>query len=306
MYKKSFWRGAGFAALYFAVFLVVQFAVSIVGMVICVVNKASTDSTFLEKVTSNDIQTATNALMSAIAGNPTNYMLLIYSVLTTAAVLIFLLITKRNPLKMLEINKLHPVSYVVAIVMGVAMLLFVGCVIDLIPFPQSWIDQLNNTFDPMMSASSVLAILAIGIFGPINEELIFRGGIMNSMRRDSTSVVGIIISSLAFGLMHGIPLQICYATFVGVLIALVFHFTKSIVPCIIIHIVNNTTTTLMNIYADYFPEDFLKKGTPSFGMALGVSGILLALGLCAFYFIERNKRYAKEFSGKAIAEVPQA
>jgi membrane protease YdiL (CAAX protease family) len=296
MYKKSFWRGAGFSALYFAVYFAAQLAISMVATIGYIVYAFSKDNTVLDDPA---------ALTQSLMGTPMNYILLFSSIITVVAILIFFPIVKRNPFKMLEINKIQSVSYVVAIVMGVAMLLFVGCVIDLIPFPQSWLEQLNNTFDPMMSASSVLAILAIGIFGPINEELIFRGGVMNSMRRDSTPVVGIIISSLAFGLMHMLPLQICYATFMGVLIALAFHFTKSIVPCIIIHIVNNTTSTLMNIYADYFPDGFLKKGTPSFWIALGVSLILIVGCLNAFYFIERKKRYSKEFSGKPIAEVPQ-
>lgn len=86
-----------------------------------------------------------------------------------------------------------------------------------------------------------LYILALAvIFAPITEELLFRALLVPR--------VGIVLSSLIFGGLHlayGSTIEVVGVALVGIILALVYRYSKSITPCIIIHLVYN----LMSIAA---------------------------------------------------------
>jgi len=82
------------------------------------------------------------------------------------------------------------------------------------------------------------------------EEIIFRGFLFKMMAKDNVKIA-IIVSSLTFGIGHIINLfngdmlfptllQVCYATSVGYLFVIIFHKSKSLIPCIIAHSINNS------------------------------------------------------------------
>ncbi len=86
------------------------------------------------------------------------------------------------------------------------------------------------------------------------EEVLFRGFLFRMMEKSNLKVA-IWVNALSFGLGHIINLlngaaliptllQICYATAIGYLFVIIFHKTKSIIPCIVTHIVINVTSIL--------------------------------------------------------------
>ncbi len=92
----------------------------------------------------------------------------------------------------------------------------------------------------------ILNMLNIGFI----EEIIFRGFLFKMMEKDNIKSA-IAVSSITFGIGHImnlfngaelIPtlLQICYAMSIGYLFVVIFVKSKSIVPCIIAHSVNNS------------------------------------------------------------------
>ena len=81
------------------------------------------------------------------------------------------------------------------------------------------------------------------------EELIFRGYLFKMMEKDNVKTAT-AVSSITFGIGHIINLfngaelvptllQVCYAMSIGYLFVVIFRKSKSIVPCIIAHSVNN-------------------------------------------------------------------
>ena len=91
----------------------------------------------------------------------------------------------------------------------------------------------------------VLTMINIGFI----EELIFRGFLFRMMAKSNVKTA-ILVSALTFGaghivnLLNGaelIPtlLQICYATAIGYLFAILFYKSKSLIPCIITHCLVN-------------------------------------------------------------------
>ncbi len=103
--------------------------------------------------------------------------------------------------------------------------------------------NINNT--PKEIIFHILTMLNVGFI----EEIIFRGYLFRMMEKDNVKVAT-AVSSITFGIGHivnifngaeFIPtlLQICYATAVGYLFVIIFRKSKSVIPCIIAHSVNN-------------------------------------------------------------------
>lgn len=94
----------------------------------------------------------------------------------------------------------------------------------------------------------ILTMVNIGFL----EEIIFRGFLFRMMEKDNLKRA-MIVSALTFGIGHVVNLlngadliptllQICYAASLGYLFVVIFHKSKSIVPCIITHIVINASS----------------------------------------------------------------
>lgn len=92
-------------------------------------------------------------------------------------------------------------------------------------------------------------ILAFAVlFAPVSEELFFRAFLVPR--------TGVIISSFLFGIMHfsyGSVVEVIGAAFIGLVLALVYKASKSITPCLAIHLMYN----LMSITAMLTLREFL-------------------------------------------------
>lgn len=84
----------------------------------------------------------------------------------------------------------------------------------------------------------VFAVLA----APVSEELFFRGFLLRTISRLTNPAIGIIGSSIAFGIVHfayGSVVEILGTLLIGIILALVMHKSKSITPCFLIHMSYN-------------------------------------------------------------------
>lgn len=87
--------------------------------------------------------------------------------------------------------------------------------------------------------TSIIAALAITILLPLFEEILFRGLIFYELKTTVNIVLAIIIQGAIFGILHMNILQGIYTFILGVALAIVYNFTKSIWASIIGHILNN-------------------------------------------------------------------
>ncbi len=91
------------------------------------------------------------------------------------------------------------------------------------------------------SAPSIWHILALLALTPaICEELAFRGFILSGLRHMGSKWGAIVISSLLFGVTHGILQQSISATLVGMVIGYIVVQTGSLLPGIAFHLVYNS------------------------------------------------------------------
>jgi membrane protease YdiL (CAAX protease family) len=112
-----------------------------------------------------------------------------------------------------------------------------------------------------------LELLAIGIIGPILEEVIFRGAVLSRMRGIMGLTWAIIAESILFGLIHMIPLQIMFASVLGLVFTLAYVWSRNIWVPIAMHIAVNSFSVL----ATYLPEQDLPLEASYFPLVLGIA-----------------------------------
>ncbi len=101
--------------------------------------------------------------------------------------------------------------------------------------------QLEGIQRIIASAPSVWQIVALLALTPaICEELAFRGFILSGLRHRGGKWSAILISSLLFGVTHGILQQSLSATLVGMVLGYIAVQTGSLLPGIVFHLVYNT------------------------------------------------------------------
>ncbi len=146
--------------------------------------------------------------------------------------------------------------------------------------------------DIYIAAMALLVIVA----APLSEEFFMRGFIQSAFD-DKSTVVGIIFTSLAFGIIHLTMYQVLYAFILGVFLSLAVHYTRSIWSSVIIHAVCNSVSVAITLFQPLI-EKLLggaQSSLPSINdnammlmfsiMVWAILGVvLLALGaLCMFW-----------------------
>ena len=113
----------------------------------------------------------------------------------------------------------------------------------------SELSNLTNVLEDLFISlcKTPLGFLSVAIFAPIVEELLFRGTLEEKFLQQGYSPTkAIIISSLIFGLIHLNPVQIPFAFCIGSVFGWLYYKTRSVVPGIIGHFLNNASAaTLM-------------------------------------------------------------
>lgn len=99
----------------------------------------------------------------------------------------------------------------------------------------------NTTLPAREIAFYILTMINVGFI----EEIIFRGFLFRMMEQANLKAA-LLVSSVTFGIGHIVNLlngaellptliQICYAVSIGYLFVIIFHKSKSLLPCIITH-----------------------------------------------------------------------
>ncbi len=97
----------------------------------------------------------------------------------------------------------------------------------------------------------------ICILAPILEELVFRGVLLEALRKYG-NVFGIVMSAVMFGLFHQRMAQCFFAMTFGLVLAVAAVKTKSLIPSIFMHILNNTFAAILSAGARFVDISSLK------------------------------------------------
>jgi membrane protease YdiL (CAAX protease family) len=104
--------------------------------------------------------------------------------------------------------------------------------------PEGW--------DSSRAGAYAANFLAIAFVGPIVEELLYRGAGV-SLFAALGALPAVAITSLAFGLAHGLVLALAALVFFGIVTALLRLRTDSIYPCMLVHCAFNATSLVVAV-----------------------------------------------------------
>lgn len=149
-----------------------------------------------------------------------------------------------------------------------------GVIVSALMSLMEWIPNImEQSFDILQSGWG--GILAIAIVGPVLEELLFRGAITQALLQECSPTKAILISALLFGVFHINPAQILPAFLIGILFAWIYYRTRSLIPCILMHVLNNSLSVYLSLkYPKAENMDDFITGTPYF-IAIGVAILML-------------------------------
>ncbi len=176
-----------------------------------------------------------------------------------------------------------------AIGLGVGLSLMLSALLNLFDahrlFPEH-ADLIQTVVD---KPSLPVAFIAVGLFGPLFEEVMYRGIIFNRIRDTFSLPVAVLLHAVIFGAIHGNVLQGTYAFVCSIPIALTYVWSGSLWVPVSIHAGWNTTSVLMS-------------RLPGSAPGVGVELIMGLLGGVAFIQGIMYFRRRAPVSGDAVAK----
>ena len=121
-----------------------------------------------------------------------------------------------------------------------------NCVVNVLPIPPQIAEVFQNLFGTRENFWG--ALLAAVIVAPLTEELLFRGLMLRGFLNNYSVRKALIVSALFFGVFHVFPWQITGAAVLGVIFAWWFVKTRSLIPCLFGHALNNALPIILLAY----------------------------------------------------------
>ena len=150
---------------------------------------------------------------------------------------------KENYVESLSINPFKTKDLIIPLLAFVIFFIIMNWLSEYIP-------DLQDDFAERLFKSSnypILLFLGIGIAGPIFEELFFRGFLINTFNLLNKGIhFSVLASSIIFAIVHAqynFVVTLAIIPF-GIILGYARVYSKSIIPSIIIHALNNSITLL--------------------------------------------------------------
>jgi membrane protease YdiL (CAAX protease family) len=131
-----------------------------------------------------------------------------------------------------------------AVLLGISMWYVTFLVVELVQ-PPADPEQLEKLNDLVVQLPFVPTLVAFTIFPAVAEELVFRGVLTRSLAPRFSRGVGIVISAAVFSLYHLFPPQMVSTFLLGLVLGLLTVRARSIVPAIIVHLLNNAIAIVL-------------------------------------------------------------
>lgn len=106
--------------------------------------------------------------------------------------------------------------------------------------PEAW--------DSSRAGAYAANFLSVALVGPVIEELVYRGAGMTLLQRYG-SAIAVAVTSIGFGLGHGLVLALPALVLFGVVTALLRLRTQSVYPSMLVHCAFNATSLIVAVAA---------------------------------------------------------
>lgn len=245
---KRFFTATGKALAYFALFYVLQLAVSLFTavalMFVLAFARPELDANQLLTM-SYDGLLEFNGLVSVISG-----------LLSLLAVWFICAMREQKLTQRLNLKPCSPGTVAASVGYGFGMCFLAGFLTDLLPYPQAWWDSFEESYAVISMGDPVTMFLSTVILAPVTEEIFFRGLVHGHLRRVMPVPVAAVVSVLLFAVLHGQIIWIVSAFVSGLALVWIYERTGNLCCSILVHMVNNLLSLLLEdvvfpVWADW-------------------------------------------------------
>lgn len=254
-----------YAVLYFALYFAVHiFIETVISVVYLIRNSAE----FYVSGKGFDLKAATLDLGNFLNSNI--YLLTIIADVIFVAVVFFIFKAQNKKFSFeIELKKTNPLNLLPVIAIGFSLNILTSLLFLIVP--EKWLESYTQSSESIASATGVVAFLSITLVGPIAEEMLFRGLIFTRLSRGLGITASVIASAVIFGIAHGNIVWTIYTAVLGVILAVIYIYTRSIICPILVH-------SSFNL-ANYVVEDIdLFVLISAFAVCAASAAALIAIG----------------------------
>ncbi len=185
-------------------------------------------------------------------------------------------------------NKISPSTAILAICMSIGTLVLLNPIIS---YWEQLLKLLNFNLASALPialdsvGNLLLAILCFALVPAICEEALFRGVLLNGLRKQG-AVCAISISAMMFSLMHLNIQQLPYTFLLGILFGIVVYYTRCLWLSMVMHFANNAIVLILN----YCLPDF---DIGWWYIVIAIIGVILFATLIYLLVRMLDKKYGK-------------
>lgn len=131
-------------------------------------------------------------------------------------------------------------NFPILIILGLFLMYGVNYIIGELTTYLPGYEAMLAMYQAMFAGVHPMALIIGGaLIGPVCEEIIFRGVILEGLAKKYDPTKALIFSALIFGLIHLQPLQVIAAFFAGLILGWIYLKTQSLWIVIALHVINN-------------------------------------------------------------------
>lgn len=267
---KNFFKGIGATIGYIVLYFVINLLVIFTGSIYLGIKEG------IKSVGDPGLSKSLPEMIESLIYDNAMLFTLIASIICLFVFWLIIILSKTSVKERLD---LYPVSFKTlwpVIILGISTNIFISNFISFLPIPESLIQEYAEATNLLGDDITVIQVLAVVIAAPILEEVLYRGLIMKSLQRGMPVIVALILQAIVFGLMHGQLLWICYATFLGVLLAVIKLKYKSLYPSILLHLAFNIANYILIPFYSIIPDN-IYSDIMIFAIALIISVIMVRI-----------------------------
>lgn len=219
-------------------------------------------------------------LMLVLGGSANKaYVLLLEFVLIVPS-LMFVWIQKHSFCSVFRFRWIRPKLIVLSVFLGLGL----GIVSDeldrmvqsAVPMPENILRALQGFMVFKSTKEMLLLVLIVVIFAGIIEEMLFRGFLQRALEQSGREIKAIAVTALVFSFLHFNPWWAFQIFVLGIALGVLAWRSESILPGIVIHMVNNAVSMVFINTDESKLHWYLFRGH--------VTPVCLAIGLMLVYF----------------------
>lgn len=191
--------------------------------------------------------------------------------LSVSAMLIFLHFTGYYRLRPGLLRSLAPRSLLLSTLLVFSSMFALNILVQWLPLK----DNLSDMFAGL--SRNPLGVFTLAFLAPLLEEVFFRGAIQGLlMRFFGRPWPAIIVAALVFGVFHMNPVQVVYATLLGMVLGWIYYRTGSLMSVIVGHVLNNSLAVLTTVAFSAADEQTVANSSA------GIAGFVFFAALSVF------------------------